>query len=106
MAKAETQLKEEKFSEKQELLVQQMVCSLVYFGNFHIHQVKEFKTRLKAAKYHGTYFDRSSEKKRKICDDTGKPAIKMGFPVRISYRVFFNTGPPPKISKYRKVNIC
>jgi len=57
LAKAETQLKEEKFSEKQELLVQQMV--------------KEFKTRLKAAKYHGTYFDRSSEKKRKICDDTG-----------------------------------
>jgi len=33
--------------------------------------VNEFKTRLKAAKYHGTYFDRSSEKKTKICDDVG-----------------------------------
>ena len=34
-------------------------------------QIKEFKTRLKEAKYHGSYFDRSSEKKMKICDDTG-----------------------------------
>ena len=79
LAKAETQLKEGKYNEKQELLVQQMVgfnCRQL-IPSFDIHQVKEFKTRLKAAKYHGSYFDRSSEKKTRICDDTGKKtAIK------------------------------
>ena len=79
LAKAETQLKEGKYNEKQELLVQQMV-GFNYrqlIPSFDIHQVKEFKTRLKAAKYHGSYFDRSSEKKTRICDDTGKKtAIK------------------------------
>ena len=76
MAKAEAQLKEEKCSEKQELLVQQMVRLNATFYDITITiiiclQIKEFKTRLKEAKYHGSYFDRSSEKKMKICDDTG-----------------------------------
>ena len=78
MAKAEAQLKEEKCSEKQELLVQQMVRLNAISSTFYdiiiiiiCLQIKEFKTRLKEAKYHGSYFDRSSEKKMKICDDTG-----------------------------------
>ena len=79
LAKAEAQLKEEKCSEKQELLVQQMVrlnaisstsCDITIIIIICL-QIKEFKTRLKESKYHGSYFDRSSEKKMKICDDTG-----------------------------------
>ena len=56
-------------------MVRLKVVSSKYFVNFDVHQVKDFKTRLKAAKYHGSYFDRSSEKEAKICDDTGKPAL-------------------------------
>ena len=31
--------------------------------------------------------------------------FRIGGKVNARYRVFFNTGPPPKISKYRKVNL-
>jgi len=57
LAKAESQLKEETLSVNQELLVQDMV--------------QDFKSKLKAAKYHGSFFDRGSEKTMRMCDETG-----------------------------------
>ena len=81
-------------------MVRLKAVSSIYIVNFDVHQVKDFKTRLKAAKYHGSYFDRSSEKEAKICDDTGKPALKWQSEIALPAGLFHCEG------KYNSAQCC